>query len=82
MLTSMDADGTRDGYDLKLTKEIVDAVNVPVIASGGVGMPEHIREALAEGCAQAALAASIFDDGYFTVSDVKTYVRERGLHVR
>jgi len=82
LLTSMDADGTRDGYDIALLQAVVNVVSVPVIASGGVGTPEHLREALNEGKAQAALAASIFHDGDYTVGEVKSYLREWGIHVR
>jgi len=82
LLTSMDADGTKDGYDLKLTRAVVDAVNVPVIASGGGGTPEHVRLAFCEGGAQAALAASIFHYGQFTVNQVKQHLQQHGLSVR
>ncbi len=82
LLTSMDRDGTRDGYDLELTRTVVDAVDIPVIASGGVGTPEHVRAGLAEGGADAALAASIFHDGEFTVGEVKEYLLARGVRVR
>lgn len=82
LLTSMDGDGTKDGYDLELTRAVVDAVNVPVIASGGGGQPEHLLLALTEGGAQAALAASIFHYGHYTVRQVKEYLREGGVLVR
>ncbi|MGD0057302.1 MAG: imidazole glycerol phosphate synthase subunit HisF [Methanomassiliicoccales archaeon] len=82
LLTSMDADGTQDGYDLKLTSAIADAVNVPVIASGGCGKLEHIYEVFNQTNAEAALAASIFHYGKYTVGDVKDYLRERGVRVR
>jgi cyclase len=82
LLTSMDRDGTRDGYDLELTRAIADAVGIPVIASGGVGTPEHVRAGLSEGRADAALAASIFHDGEFTVGEVKEYLLARGVRVR
>jgi len=82
LLTSMDRDGTRDGYDLPLTRAVVDAVGVPVIASGGVGGPEHVRAGLVEGGADAALAASIFHDGEFTIGEVKGYLAARGVRVR
>lgn len=82
LLTSMDRDGTRDGYDLELTRAVADAVRVPVIASGGVGSPEHVRAGLVEGGAAAALAASIFHDGEFTIADVKGYLAARGVTVR
>ncbi len=82
LLTSMDADGTLGGYDIELTRSIVEAVDVPVIASGGGGSPADLYRALAEGGAQAALAASIFHDRQHTVGDVKAYLRERGVTVR
>lgn len=82
LLTSMDADGTKDGYDLELTRTIVEATTVPVIASGGGGKPEHLYEAFTEGKAQAALAASIFHYGEYTVGEVKNFLREKGVVVR
>lgn len=86
MLTSMDRDGTRDGYDLWITREISRRVPIPVIASGGVGSLEHLREGLAdaEGCAgaDAALAASIFHFGLFTIGEAKAYLQEKGVPVR
>jgi cyclase len=82
LLTSMDADGTGAGYDLELTRAIVDAVSVPVIASGGVGTLEHLREGLEEGGAQAVLAASIFHFGTFTIAQAKTYLAAAGLPIR
>ncbi|MDD1769404.1 MAG: imidazole glycerol phosphate synthase cyclase subunit, partial [Methanomassiliicoccales archaeon] len=82
LLTSMDADGTQNGYDLKLTSAIADAVNIPVIASGGCGKLEHIYEVFEQTNAEAALAASIFHYGQYTVGDVKEYLRERGVNVR
>lgn len=82
LLTSMDADGTRDGYDIAMTKAVADAVNIPVIASGGCGSPKHILDVLKETRAEAALAASIFHYGQWTVKDVKTYLRENGVEVR
>lgn len=82
LLTSMDTDGMTTGYDVGLTRAVVDAVDVPVIASGGAGTPEHLYAALVEGRAQAALAASIFHYGRFTVGDVKAYLRGRGVTVR
>lgn len=78
----MDRDGTRDGYDIELTRAVVDAVSVPVIASGGVGTQAHIRDGFVLAHADAALAASIFHDGQFTVADVKTYLLGEGVHVR
>ncbi len=82
LLTSMDADGTLDGYDVELTKAVVERVNVPIIASGGAGTLEHFRAVLAEGGADAALAASLFHDGVYTVGDVKTYLDGAGLPIR
>ncbi len=82
LLTSMDRDGTKDGYDLELTKKVVEAVHIPVIASGGVGTLEHIHEGLTTGGAQAALAASIFHYGHHTVAEVKKYLSDRGVVVR
>ena len=82
LLTSMDRDGTKDGYDIELLKAITDVVNIPVIASGGVGTPEHIYEALTSGGASAALAASIFHYREYSVREVKEYLAERGVPVR
>ena len=82
LLTSMDRDGTKDGYDLELTKAVADAVSVPVIASGGAGTLEHFREAFVEGDASAALAASLFHFGTYTIGEVKSYLAEHGLEVR
>ncbi|MFK7990387.1 MAG: imidazole glycerol phosphate synthase subunit HisF [Sandaracinaceae bacterium] len=82
LLTSMDRDGTRDGYDLPLTRAVSDAVGIPVIASGGVGTPAHLRDGLVEGGADAALAASIFHDGEFTIGEVKRYLLEAGVCMR
>jgi len=82
LLTSMDADGTRDGYDLELTRAIFDAVRIPVIASGGAGKLEHFYEALTVGGASAVLAASLFHFGEYKIADVKDYLRGRGLVVR
>ncbi len=82
LLTSMDADGTKDGYDIAMTKAVADAVNIPVIASGGCGSPKHILDVLKETRAEAALAASIFHYGQWTVKDVKTYLRQNGVEVR
>lgn len=82
LLTSMDRDGTRAGYDLELLRAMTAAVEIPVIASGGVGNLEHLREGLAEGGADAALAASIFHDGLFTVGQAKRYLAEHGVPVR
>jgi imidazole glycerol-phosphate synthase subunit HisF len=82
LLTSMDRDGTRIGYDLPLLKAVAAAVPIPVIASGGVGELEHLREGLCEGNADAALAASIFQDGQHTVGEAKKYLRQHGVLVR
>ena len=82
LLTSMDCDGTKDGYDLKLTAAISDAVTIPVIASGGCGTLEHLYEAFAIGKADAALAASIFHYREYTIKQAKTYLKEKGIHVR
>jgi cyclase len=82
LLTSMDRDGTRDGFDLELTRAVAAAVGVPVIASGGAGEPEHLRAALDEGRADAALAASIFHFGEFSIARTKRYLADHGLPVR
>jgi imidazole glycerol-phosphate synthase subunit HisF len=82
LLTSMDCDGTQDGYEIRLTRAISDAVNIPVIASGGAGTLDHFREALAEGGADAALAASLFHYRQISVTQVKQYLREHNIPVR
>jgi cyclase len=82
LLTSMDRDGTRDGFDLALTRAISDAVNVPVIASGGVGNLQHLADGVTEGKADAVLAASIFHFGEFTVGEAKQYMADCGIEVR
>jgi cyclase len=82
LLTSMDRDGTRDGFDLELTRAVVDAVGVPVIASGGVGTLAHLAEGALEGGADAVLAASIFHFGEHTVREAKEHLTSRGLVVR
>jgi cyclase len=82
VLTSMDADGTKDGYDLEITKAVTDAVSVPVVASGGAGCPEHLADAILLGGADAALAASIFHYGEYTIQETKRVMRERGIPVR
>lgn len=82
LLTSMDRDGTKDGYDNYLNRAISEAVNIPVIASGGVGNPQHIYEAFTVGKADAALAASIFHFNEYPVGAVKAYLKERGIPVR
>ena len=82
LLTSMDRDGTRDGFDLALTRAVSDAVGVPVIASGGVGSLEHLAEGVIEGHADAVLAASVFHFGEFSVRQAKEHMRMRGIEVR
>ncbi len=82
LLTSMDRDGTREGFDLELTRAVVEAVSVPVIASGGVGALEHLVEGIAEGGADAVLAASIFHFREHTVADAKALMAEAGITVR
>jgi cyclase len=82
LLTSMDRDGTRDGFDLALTRAVADAVGVPVIASGGAGTAEHMAEGVIEGRADAVLAASVFHFGDFTVRQAKEHMRSRGIEVR
>jgi cyclase len=82
LLTSMDRDGTKDGYDIELTRKISESVGIPVIASGGVGTLEHLYEGLVDGRASAVLAASIFHYGEFTVAQVKAYLKEKGVTVR
>jgi cyclase len=78
----MDCDGTRDGYDIELTRAVAETVSIPVIASGGAGSLEHLYEALSEGKASAVLAASIFHFGEFTIGEAKEYLRARKLPVR
>lgn len=82
LLTSMDGDGTKEGYDLELTRAISEAVSIPVIASGGAGTLEHFYEALTEGKADAALAASLFHFKELEIKEVKNYLREKGVSVR
>ena len=82
LLTSMDADGTKDGYDIELTRAVSEAVDVPVIASGGAGKLEHFYDVLTEGKADAVLAASVFHCGTFSVREVKEYLKSRGVEVR
>ncbi len=82
LLTSMDADGTKDGYDIELTKAVSEVVSVPVIASGGAGTMEHLSEVLEKGKADAVLAASIFHFGTFTVPEVKEYLTTKNITVR
>lgn len=82
LLTSMDKDGTRDGFDLSLTRTVSDAVDIPVIASGGVGTLHHLVEGVLQGHADAVLAASIFHYGEHTIRQAKTYMAQRGIEVR
>jgi cyclase len=82
LLTSMDRDGTRDGYDIELTRAVADALRIPVIASGGAGRVEHFYDALVVGGASAVLAASLFHFGELSIGDVKSYLRSRGVEVR
>lgn len=82
LLTSMDRDGTKVGFDIELTRTISESVNIPVIASGGVGTLEHLYQGLVEGKADAVLAASIFHYREFTVIDAKNYLRQKGVNVR
>ena len=82
LLTSMDRDGTKNGFDLPLTRAVSDAVKVPVIASGGVGNLQHLADGVSEGHADAVLAASIFHFGEYTIREAKEYLRARGIEVR
>lgn len=82
LLTSMDGDGTKDGYDLELTRTVSENVSIPVIASGGAGTKEHFYEALTEGKADAALAASLFHFKELSIREVKEYLRQKGVSVR
>lgn len=82
LLTSMDGDGTKAGYDIKLTRAIADNVNIPVIASGGAGTMEHFYDAFTEGGADAALAASLFHYNELAISDLKKYLQSRGIPMR
>ena len=82
VLTSMDADGTKNGYDLEMTRAVVEAVEIPVVASGGAGNPEHLRAALAEAGASAALAASIFHYREYSIAATKEYLARHGVPVR
>ncbi len=82
LLNSIDMDGTRSGYDLELTRRVSEAVHIPVIASGGAGTLEHIRQAAVEGKADAVLLASLLHFGEFTVGDIKTYLKQQGVPVR
>lgn len=82
VLTSMDADGTCDGYDIPITRAVSEAVSIPVVASGGAGNPDHLGEAIRDGKADAALAASIFHFGTYTIDETKQRMREMGIAVR
>ena len=82
VLTSMDADGTKDGFDLEMTAAVSDAVTIPVVASGGAGCPEHLADAVTKGKADAALAASIFHFGEYTIQETKAIMAQRGIPVR
>ena len=82
VLTCMDADGTKDGYDLEMTRAVSDAVSIPVVASGGAGSPEHLLQAVTTGGASAALAASIFHYGTFTIAETKRHLAAHGVPVR
>ncbi len=82
LLTSMDGDGTKAGYDLELTRVVADSVSIPVIASGGAGTMEHFYEAFAEGGADAALAASLFHFKELEIGDLKYFLRGKGIPVR
>lgn len=82
LLTSMDRDGTRDGFDIALVRKVVDAVEVPVIASGGVGTLQHLVDGVVQGGADAVLAASIFHFGEFTIAEAKTFMAQAGVSVR
>jgi cyclase len=78
----MDADGTKNGYDLSMTRAVSDAVSIPLVASGGAGSPEHLRAALTEGGASAALAASIFHYQEYSIAETKAYLDRNGVPVR
>jgi len=82
VLTSMDRDGTKDGYDIEVTRAVSEAVGIPVVASGGAGHPSHLADAIQHGKADAALAASIFHFGQFTIQETKQLMKERGIAVR
>ena len=82
LLTSMDGDGTKDGFDLPLTRAVSDAVGIPIIASGGAGAPDHFADAILDGHASAVLAASVFHFGQFSVNDAKSAMAARGIPVR
>jgi len=82
VLTSMDCDGTKDGYDIEITKAVSEAVSIPVVASGGAGSPDHLADAILLGKADAALAASIFHFGEYTIEETKQLMAQRGIPVR
>ena len=82
VLNSIDADGTREGYDIELNRAVAECTEVPIVASGGCGSDEHIYEVLTDGKASAALAASIFHFGDYAIPDVKRFLKERGVVVR
>ena len=82
LLTSMDRDGTRDGFELVITRAITDAVDIPVIASGGVGTLQHLADGVTEGGADAVLAASIFHFGEYTVGEAKSFMADQGITMR
>ncbi|HEY2147293.1 MAG TPA: HisA/HisF-related TIM barrel protein, partial [Pirellulales bacterium] len=82
VLTSMDADGTKKGFDIEITAAVSNSVSIPVVASGGAGRPEHFADAILEGHADAALAAGIFHFGEFTIAQVKQHMHDRGIAVR
>ena len=82
VLNSIDADGTRDGYDIELNRAVAERVDVPIVASGGCGSDEHIYQVLTEGKASAALAAAIFHYGDYSIPEVKDFLKQRGVVVR
>ena len=82
LLTSMDRDGTKNGFDLPLTRAVSDAIDIPLIASGGVGNLQHLADGVTQGHADAVLAASIFHFGEYSVLQAKEFMRERGIEVR
>lgn len=82
VLTSMDCDGTKDGYDIEITRAVSEAVSIPVVASGGAGSPDHLADAILLGKADAALAASIFHFGEYTIQETKQFMADRGVPVR
>jgi cyclase len=82
LLTSMDRDGTRDGFELVITRAITDSVDIPVIASGGVGTLQHLADGVTEGGADAVLAASIFHFGEYTVGEAKVFMADQGITMR